>query len=48
MGKQGAAPHLADEGELVSPDVVPIQSEGEDSSQGQRAAHSRQVVEGGL
>lgn len=41
-------PHLADEGELASPDVVTIQPEGEDSRQRQGAAHSSQIVQVGL
>lgn len=43
-----APPHLADERELASPNVVTVQPEGEDGSQRQGAAHSSQIVQVGL
>ena len=53
QGPEGApggpeGPHLADEGELASPDVVAVQAEGEDGSQGQGAAHGSQIIQVGL
>lgn len=39
------APYLTDEREKPRPDVVPVESQGEDGSERQRAAHSRHVVQ---
>lgn len=41
-------PHLTHKRKLASPDVVPIQPQGEDGSQRQGAAHSSQIVQVGL
>lgn len=48
QGVHPRTPHLADKGELASPNVVAIQPEGEDGGQCQGAAHSSQIIQVGL